>query len=117
VAEGFGQVLLEALACGLPILSTTNTAAPDLIDDGIQGFVVEPKRPDLLAQRITWAFENPEQLAEMREAARRRAEQFTWARFRSGVVDAVTRFQAQHSQALHFQAPPGGHAKDVNQYV
>lgn len=112
VAEGFGQVLLEALACGLPILSTTNTAAPDLIEDGIQGFVVEPKRPDLLAQRITWAFEHPTQLAEMRLAARRRAEQFTWDRFRTGVVDSVARFQA-----THFQAPPGHQTKDMAQYV
>jgi len=107
VAEGFGQVLLEALACGLPILSTTNTAAPDLVEDGLQGFVVEPKRPDLLAQRIEWALQHPRQLADMREAARRRAEVFTWERFRAGVVDAVTRFQAAH----------GREREDVAQYV
>jgi glycosyltransferase involved in cell wall biosynthesis len=53
VAEGFGQVLLESLACGLPILSTTNTAAPDLIEDGVQGFVVEPRRPEQQAQTQT----------------------------------------------------------------
>ena len=44
VAEGFGQVLLESLASGLPILSTTHTAAPDLIDSGVEGFIVEPRR-------------------------------------------------------------------------
>ncbi len=37
VAEGFGQVLLESLASGLPILSTTHTAAPDLIDEECSG--------------------------------------------------------------------------------
>jgi glycosyltransferase involved in cell wall biosynthesis len=98
VVEGFGQVLLEALACGLPILSTTHTAAPDLIEEGIQGFVVEPRRPDLLAQRIEWALQHPTQLAEMRVAARERAQQLTCARFRAGVVAAVAGFLARREQ-------------------
>jgi glycosyltransferase involved in cell wall biosynthesis len=89
VAEGFGQVLLEALACGLPILSTTHTAAPDLIGQGIEGFVVEPRRPDLLAHRIAWAIDHRSELADMGELARKRAEFFTWERFRLKVADAV----------------------------
>ncbi len=89
VAEGFGQVLLESLASGLPVLSTTHTATPDLIDQGVQGFFVEPRRPDLLAERIEWALSHRGHLRQMRRAARVRAEQFTWNRFRSGVVAAV----------------------------
>jgi glycosyltransferase involved in cell wall biosynthesis len=89
VAEGFGQVLLESLACGLPILSTTHTAAPDLIDDGVEGFVVEPRNPELLAERIHWAHTHRAELDGMRAAARQRAESFTWARFRSRAVAAI----------------------------
>jgi glycosyltransferase involved in cell wall biosynthesis len=92
VAEGFGQVLLESLSCGLPILSTTHTAAPDLIEHGIQGFIVEPRRPDLIAERIEWALAHRAELAEMGHAARLRAEQFTWERFRSGIGHAVEAF-------------------------
>lgn len=99
VAEGFGQVLLEALACGLPILSTTRTAAPDLVDEGVQGFVVEPGRPDLLAGRISWALDHRPAMREMRTVARRRAEQFTWQRFREGVVEAVLKFQAANADS------------------
>jgi glycosyltransferase involved in cell wall biosynthesis len=95
VAEGFGQVLLESLASGLPILSTTSTAAPDLIDEGVQGFVVDPRRPDLLAERIDWAATHRADLATMRLAARQRAEQFTWPRFRHGVATAVADFLHQ----------------------
>ena len=98
VAEGFGQVLLESLASGLPILSTTRTAAPDLIHDGTEGFVVEPRRPDLLAERIDWALTHRSDLAPMSRAARLRAEQFTWARFRSGIVAAVSAFLAEDLQ-------------------
>ena len=97
VAEGFGQVLLESLACGLPILSTTRTAAPDLIDHGKQGFVVEARRPDLIAERIDWALANRDAVVEMGRQARLQAEQFTWQRFRSGIVSAVQGFTASNS--------------------
>ncbi len=92
IAEGFGQVLLEAMACGLPILSTTHTAAPDLIEDQRQGFIVEPRRPDQLAHAIAWAHEHRAELQGMGQQARQRAEQFTWQKFRSGVVAAVDRY-------------------------
>jgi glycosyltransferase involved in cell wall biosynthesis len=94
VAEGFGQVLLESLACGLPVLSTTHTAAPDLIEDMVQGWIVAPARPDLLAERIAWACIHRRELEQMRAAARARAEEFTWQRFRRGVVASFERFLA-----------------------
>ncbi len=93
VVEGFAQVLLESLSCGLPVLSTTHTAAPDLIEEGIQGFVVEPRRPELMAEKIDWLIRHRPQLREMKYAARQKAEQFTWDRFRKGVVASVQSFQ------------------------
>ena len=99
VVEGFAQVLLESLACGLPILSTTHTAAPDLIEDGIHGFVVEPRRPELMAEKIEWLIQHRSQLRDMRQAARERAEQFTWERFRQGIVASVQSFQPAHGGA------------------
>ncbi len=107
VAEGFGQVLLESLACGLPILSTTHTAAPDLVSDGIEGFVVRPRQPESLAERISWAAEHRAELFEMRTAARMRAEHFTWSRFRQSVLDSV----------LHFLANQAGRSEVLTQYV
>ena len=92
VGEGFGQVLLESLASGLPILSTTRTAAPDLITDGVEGFIVDPRSAEQIAARIEWALDHREALAGMRDAARLRAEHFTWARFRQDVADAVERW-------------------------
>ncbi len=92
VAEGFGQVLLEALASGLPILSTTHTAAPDLIEDGVQGFIVEPRNPALLADCIRWAHGHRRELQGMGVRARTRAERFTWKSFHSGVLAAVAEY-------------------------
>jgi glycosyltransferase involved in cell wall biosynthesis len=89
VAEGFGHVILEAMACGLPVLSTTHTAAPDLITNGEDGFVVEPRNAEQLARNIEWALGHRIDLRRMGRAARAKAEQFTWARFRRGVGRAV----------------------------
>lgn len=101
VAEGFAQVLLESLACGLPILSTTHTAAPDLITEGVEGFIVDPRRPDLLAERISWCLENRSALEAMRGPARATAEQFTWERFRKAAAAAVR----SYLQTLDFPQP------------
>ena len=98
VAEGFGQVLLESLASGLPILSTTHTAAPDLIEEGNQGFVIEPRQPGQIAERIDWALTHRPELAAMRERARERAEHFTWERFRAGAVEAIRMAQAAQTK-------------------
>ncbi|MHC5731280.1 MAG: glycosyltransferase family 4 protein, partial [Nostoc sp.] len=40
LVEGFGLVLLEAMACGIPVITTTHTAGPDIITDGTEGFIV-----------------------------------------------------------------------------
>ena len=86
------------MASGLPILSTTSTAAPDLIESGVEGFVVEPGRPDQLAACIAWSVEHRRELAEMGRAGRRKAEIFTWSRFRDRVAGIMREILAAHAR-------------------
>jgi glycosyltransferase involved in cell wall biosynthesis len=84
--EGFGQVYLEALAAGCPVLGTPNTALPDLggETDGI--FLTPSGDIAALAESLeTLAHQLPLQKA-LRSRARENAESFTWERFRSGIV-------------------------------
>lgn len=89
LAEGFGHVLLEAMACGLPVVSTTRTAARDLIRNGVEGFIVKPGSSTEIAVCIDTFLSHPEWLTDMGAAARRRSEEFTWARFRASIGDVV----------------------------
>lgn len=98
LAEGFGHVLLEAMACGLPIVGTTHTAAPDLIADGQEGFVVEPGDPIALANRIEYFLEDPSRVRSMGDAARQRGEYFSWSRFRARVAGVVASLMNDENQ-------------------
>ncbi len=52
VKEGFSWALLEAMAAKLPVVATNVGAAPEVIEDGKNGFLVEPREPESLAQKI-----------------------------------------------------------------
>ena len=91
LAEGFAHVLLEAMASGLPIISTDRTAAPDLIDHGTHGFIVEPGSATDLAYHIEKFLQDPNKAMSMGEAARKRAKHFSWERFRVHLAETVGR--------------------------
>jgi alpha-maltose-1-phosphate synthase len=76
--EGFALVLLEALASGMPIISTEATAAPDLIENGKEGLLIQSGDLDALCQTMKVCADNPDKLKVMGEAARRCAERFSW---------------------------------------
>jgi starch synthase len=79
--EGFGLVLLEAMACGLPVIATDATAAPDLIVDGVEGFVIRAGDEGALQNRMQMFLLTPSRVLPMGRAARKTAERFTWAAY------------------------------------
>jgi len=88
--EGFGQVFLEALSFGCPVLGTAHTGLPDLGSemDGI--FICHAANVDELTHQL-------ERLAELlpanpggRSSARACAERFTWERFRSNFIRSLS---------------------------
>ncbi|WP_165915632.1 glycosyltransferase family 4 protein [Rhodovulum marinum] len=93
--EGFGMVLTEAMACGLPIIATPHTAAPDLITDGREGFIVPIRDPDAIADRITRLAENEDLRQAMAQAALDLAARSPWSRYEEAVAAAVGKAVAQ----------------------
>ena len=89
LVEGFGLVLLEAMACGVPIITTPNTAGPDIITDGVEGFIVPIRDTDALKEKLDWCYRHPQELAQMGQAARKKAEQLTWDLYRQKLSSKV----------------------------
>jgi glycosyltransferase involved in cell wall biosynthesis len=58
-SEGLPKILLEAGACGRPVVATTIPGCVDVVRDGENGFLVPPKDPDVLAKAITVLLKNP----------------------------------------------------------
>ena len=73
-AEGFGQVLLEAMACGVPVAGSDRSGAIDCVSEGVDGFVVPARNVEQLADAIVWGYRHREELQEMGRAARAKIE-------------------------------------------
>jgi len=66
--EGIPVSLMEAMAAGLPVISTRHSGIPELVQDGISGFLVPEKDVDALAERLLYLIEHPEIWPEMGRA-------------------------------------------------
>lgn len=78
IEDGFGMVIGEAMASGLPVICSTNTAGPDLINDGEHGFIIKPGAVAMLAEKIRWCYEYREQAFSMGLKGLQRINGFTW---------------------------------------
>ena len=78
VNEGLAQVLLEAMAAGLPVVATELSGACDCVSEGKEGFIVPARDVDRTAEAIQWCYQHRDETRGMGRAARARIEsQFT----------------------------------------
>ena len=89
--EGFGLVLLEAMACGLPTIASTATAGTDVLTEA-SGTLLHPGDLDQLTDALRWFDKNRSVIPAMGRTARKRAEECTWDRYRCAVKEATSAF-------------------------
>lgn len=77
-SDTFGQVLLEAGACGLPIVAAMAGGAPELVRDGVNGLLVPPDDAGTFAAALLELAQDPARRAALGRAGRRSAEARTW---------------------------------------
>jgi len=76
--EGLALVQLEAMACGLPVISTPNAGIDAIIDDGKEGYIVPIRDASAIADNIETMYNNQILLKKMAENAIYKSAQFTW---------------------------------------
>ena len=75
--EGLSMAMLEAISCGLPLVAFACPCGPrDVVDDGVNGFLVENGNVSQLAEKIIYMIEHPEERARMGKKAKLKSEQY-----------------------------------------
>lgn len=76
--DGFALVIPEAMACGLAVITTTSTCGPDIIENGKEGFIIDPGNEVKLKESIEYFINHQDKMKDMGKWAREKAEQYNW---------------------------------------
>ena len=77
--EGMALVLLQAMACGLPVICTPNTGAQDILQDGKEGFLIPMRSVEAIKEKLQKLYENRDLCNSMGESSRVSVQgNFTW---------------------------------------
>ncbi len=89
LGEGLSLSVLEALACGLPCITTENSGANDAIDEGNNGFVVPIQNTNGIISKVNWFDKNRNKIPEMSQLALASAKKYTWENHEKCLLNAL----------------------------
>jgi len=78
LGEGFPNALLEAMAAGLPIVATNVGGIPEIVTEGENGFLVEPRNPQQLAEKLLFLLENEDTRRRISKNNIKKAKNYDW---------------------------------------
>ena len=90
--EGFGIVFLEAMSAGLPIISTTAPAIPEVVGDA--GILIPPRKPEVLAEKILQVAKDDELRKELIDRGLRRVEKYDWDKL-------ITKYEKAYKSVIY----------------
>ncbi|MBW4554048.1 MAG: glycosyltransferase family 4 protein [Aphanocapsa sp. GSE-SYN-MK-11-07L] len=88
--EGFGITLLEAMACGIPVITSNVSAMPEVVNDA--GILVDPKDSQVIADSMYRLYDNPIYSQELREKGLKRAQSLTWKKVAEQMSEVYQKF-------------------------
>lgn len=89
ILEGFGQVILEAMATGIPVIATENTAAIDIIENGVDGFVTPIRDIQAIQENLQKLQDDFALVRNIGKSAYEKAKIYTWEKFRTDLVTHI----------------------------
>jgi glycosyltransferase involved in cell wall biosynthesis len=88
LCEGFGLVVLEAMACGVPVICSENAGGNDTIIEGDNGFHIPACSVEAIEDKLNWCLNNRESLYNMRAKAYETSQIYTWDKYYEGIGGA-----------------------------
>ncbi|RME45048.1 MAG: glycosyltransferase family 1 protein [Chloroflexi bacterium] len=89
--EGFGLPVLEAMACGTPVVTSNTSSLPEIVGDA--GLTLDPNDASTLAEGMWQVLRDPDRRQAMREAGLRQAGRFSWHRTARATLDVLVQKQ------------------------
>ena len=86
--DGFGMVIIQMLASGLPVIATLNTGGRDIIIDDNNGFNIPIRSPEAIAEKIEYLYYNPEKLELMKESTQNLSD-MSWDAYGDRYVEFI----------------------------
>ena len=106
ITETFGNVTLEAMACGLPTVAARATGSESLVTEGVTGRLIRPGAIGAFADALQYYCEDPAARAAAGQAAQLRAERNGWDQVNQALVDTYLRVIRQRAQGLAPRSSP-----------
>jgi phosphatidylinositol alpha 1,6-mannosyltransferase len=91
VTEAFGNVSLEAMACGVPVVAAIATGSQNLVDDGVSGRLIQPGAVHGFAEALRLYAQDPKLRTRHGKAGEKRSEDFSWDQINQVVADTYLR--------------------------
>jgi len=87
--EGFGLVITEAMSQGTPVITTDRTAGPDILEDGVEGWIVKPGSTSALEVAIDHLLSSRSSVIEAGKAAMERARKRPWEVYGRELAESI----------------------------
>lgn len=81
LGEGMSLSVLEAAACGLPLIVSQNSGIAEKMSDNQEGFIIKIQSVDDIIDKVKWFINNRDAIPQMGQRARKMAERYTWENY------------------------------------
>ncbi len=88
IEDGFGMVILQAMACGLPVITSQNTGGSEIIEDDKNGYIIPIRSLEILKKKILFLYNNPKRCFEMGMIAKEKVNsKYSWESYGKRQID------------------------------
>ncbi len=98
--EGFSQVVIEAMASGLPVIVTNMTGFKGIVKDGYNGFVISAGNVAQLKEKIIFFLHNKNCIEEMGRNASQSVKEYSWEHYRKNVVENIMKIWDESNKSI-----------------